>query len=52
MKKNKITPFDKKVEGYYTDIVWLQRKDGKWNKVWLNGKKKVRSEKFDLPYSD
>lgn len=52
MKKIKKVPFDKNVKDYYTDIVWQQRKDGKWDKVWLNGKKLVRSEKFDLPYSD
>ena len=52
MKEETEQSFSKKSKGYYTDVVWRQRKDGKWDKVWLNGKKRVRTEKFDLPYSD
>jgi len=51
MDKKVRTPFDKNVKGYYTDIVWKKLK-GQWYKVWLNGKKIVRKEKFDQPYSD
>jgi len=41
-KKN--PDFSKKSKGYYTDIVFEERKDGKFNKIWLNGKKKVNVE--------
>ena len=34
-----------------TDIVWKKIK-GQWHKVWLDGKKVVRKEKFDRPFSD
>ena len=40
---NKTVPAEPKV----SDIVWRKRKDGRWNKVFLNGKKVVRKEIFD-----